>query len=83
MLCLNVLNDSNSVLSRCMCVGEGGGRGFLDISTAECVVETFTLHKSEKHIHNIKTIFYLHDCISFNDLPYSNQPFLLHTLGAN
>ena len=50
-MCLNVLNDSNSVLSRCMCVGEmggggggGGGGGFLDISTAEDVVETFTLH---------------------------------------
>ena len=41
---LNVLNDSNSVLSRCMCVrGMGGGR-VLDISTAECVVETLTLH---------------------------------------
>ena len=24
--------------------GGGGGGGFLDISTAECVVETFTLH---------------------------------------
>ena len=39
-LCSNVLS---SVLSRCMCV-MGKGRGFLDISTAECVVETFTLH---------------------------------------
>ena len=44
-LCLNVLNDSNSELSRCMCVGGmRGGGGLLDISTAECVVETFTLH---------------------------------------
>ena len=34
--CFNVLN---SVLSRCMCV-RGRGREFLDISTAECVVET-------------------------------------------
>ena len=24
-LCLNVLNDSNSALSRCMCVRGGGG----------------------------------------------------------
>ena len=24
--------------------GGGGGGGFLDISTAECVYETFTLH---------------------------------------
>ena len=37
-LCFNVLN---SVLSRCMCVRGGG---VLDISTSECVVETFTLH---------------------------------------
>ena len=41
-LSLNVLNDSNFNLSRCMCV-RGIGR-FLDISTAGCVVETFTLH---------------------------------------
>ena len=53
--------------------GEGGG-GFLVLSTAECVVETFTVEsihikvKSEKHIHNMATIFYLYDCISFNDL---------------
>ena len=40
-LCFNVLNDSNSVLSRCMCVRGRGGGGVLDISTAECVVETF------------------------------------------
>ena len=55
-----------------VCVsGEGGD--FLDISTVECVVETLVLHsykgKSEKHIHNITTIFYLYDWISFNDLP--------------
>ena len=45
-MCLNVVNDSNSVLSRSLCVGGGGGvgGGFLDISTTECVVETFTLH---------------------------------------
>ena len=43
-LCLNVLNDSSSVLSRCMSVGGGGGGDFLDISTVGCVVETFTLH---------------------------------------
>ena len=53
--------------------GGGGGGGFLDISMAECLVETFTLHsykcQSEKHIHNMATIFYLYDCISNNDLP--------------
>ena len=56
-----------------VCRGKGEW-GFLDISMAECVVETFTLHsykgaKSEKHIHNMATIFYLYGCISFNDLP--------------
>ena len=69
-LCFNVLNDSNSVLSRCMCVrGRERGGGFLDISTAECVVETLLKAKSEKHIHNMTSIFYFYDCISFNDLP--------------
>ena len=47
-LCLNVLNDSNAVIiSVYVCRGKeglGGEWGFLDISTAECVVETFTLH---------------------------------------
>ena len=57
--------------SGCEC---GGELGFFDISTAEFVVESFTLHsynkaKSEKHIHNMTTIFYLYDCIAFNDLP--------------
>ena len=62
-----------------VCVSGGRGWGFLDISTAECVVETFTLHSYKgqvgtlKHIHNMTTIFYLYDCISFNDLPESKQ----------
>ena len=43
-LCFNVLN---SVLYRCMCV-RGRGRGFLEISTAECVVETFFILLSFK-----------------------------------
>ena len=53
-----------------VCVlGERGG--VLHISTADCVVEKFTLHsaKSEKDIHNKTTIFYLYGCISINDLP--------------
>ena len=56
-----------------VCVLREGGGGFLDISTAECVAETLhSIHikaKSEKHIHNMTTIFYLYDCISFNNLP--------------
>ena len=73
LLCLNVLNDSIYELYRCMCIrAMGGGGGFLVISTTECVIEAFTIHikvKSEKHIHNMATIFRLYDCISFNDLP--------------
>ena len=49
-LSLDVLNDSNSyylgvcvIGEVCVC-GGGGGGGFLDILTAECVAETFTLH---------------------------------------
>ena len=58
-LSLNVLNDSMFVLSRCMCVRErGGGSSLFHIKV-----------KSEKHIHNMTKIFYLYDCISFNDLP--------------
>ena len=53
--------------------GGGGGGGVRDISTAECVVKPLhSIHikaKSEKHIHNMATLFYLYDCISFNDLP--------------
>ena len=57
-LCFNVLN---SVLTRLMCV-RGRGRGFLDISTAECVVETFTLHSfkgqvRKAYIHNNDVLF--------------------------
>ena len=62
-----------------MCRGErGGGGGFLDIWMAECVYETFihSIHikvKSEKHIHNMATIFFLYDCISFNPYFYSTH----------
>ena len=35
--------------------------------------------KSEKHIHNMTTIFYLY-MIVFHSM---TQPFLLHTLAAN
>ena len=58
-----------------VCVSGGGGWGFLDMSTAECVLKlSHSIHtcvkaKSEKHIHNMTPIFYLYDCISFNDFP--------------
>ena len=88
-LCLNVLNDNISVLSRCMCVrrrGGGGGASLLFQRRSVKLKISHSIHtkvKSEKHIHNMTTIFYLYDCISFNDLPESNQPFLLHTLASN
>ena len=76
-LCSNVLNDSISVLSRCMCRrgrGGGGGGGASSLFRRRSVWLKLlqSIHikvKSEKHIHNMTTIFYLYDCISFNDLP--------------
>ena len=55
-LSLNVLNDNIFVLSRCMCVRERGG--VLVISTAECVVETFTIHSSKGQV---RKAYSLHD----------------------
>ena len=54
-------------LGVCVLGEGGGGAGFLDISTAECSIHIKA--KSGKNIHNMTTIFYLFDCISFNDLP--------------
>ena len=54
----NVINDSISVLSRCMCVRGRGGGGFLVISTAECVVDTFTIHSYKGHV---RKAYSLHD----------------------
>ena len=72
-LCLNVINDSISVLSRCMCVrGRGGGASSLFRRRSVWLKLLQSIHikvKSEKYIHNMATIFYLYDCISFNDLP--------------
>ena len=73
-LCLNVLNDSISVLSRCMCVRGrgGGGASSLFRRRSMWLKLSHSIHikvKSEKHIHNMTTIFYLYDCISFNDHP--------------
>ena len=58
-----------------VCVsGEGGGGGASSIFRRRSVWLKLShfIHikaKSEKHIHNMATIFYLYDCISFNDLP--------------
>ena len=58
-----------------VCVlGEGGG-GVASSIFRRWSVWLKLLHsihikaKSEKHIHNMTTIFYLYDCISFNNLP--------------
>ena len=61
-----------------VCVsGELGGGGPRYFDSGVCVrgVCMKLLHsidikaKSEKHIHNMTTIFCLYDCISLNDLP--------------
>ena len=59
-LCLNVLNDSISVLSRCMCVRgmEGGGASSLFRRRSVWLKLSYSIHikvKSEKHIHNMTT----------------------------
>ena len=55
-----------------VCKGKRGG-GVLVISTAAIWLKLLqSIHikvKSEKNIHNKTKIFYLYDCISFNDLP--------------
>ena len=53
--------------------GGGGGGGVSSIFRRRTVwlKPLHSIHikaKSEKHIHNMATIFYLYDCISFNDL---------------
>ena len=71
-LCFNVLNDSNSVLPRCMCVRGKGGAFSIFRRRSVWLKLLHSIHlkaKSEKHIHNMTTIFYFYDCISFNDLP--------------
>ena len=78
-LCLNVLNDSNSVLFRCtcvrgsVCVCVGGGAFSIFRRRSVWLKLLHSIHlkakSEERHIHNMTTIFYLYDCISFNDLP--------------
>ena len=47
---LKCSNDISFVFSSCMCVRGSGGGGFLDISMAECVVKTFTLHSYKSQV---------------------------------
>ena len=54
--------------------GGGGGGGASSIFRRRRVwlKLSHSIHlkaKSEKHVHNMTTIFYLYDCISFNGLP--------------
>ena len=52
--------------------GGGGGASSIFRRRIVCMKLLHTIHlkaKSEKHIHNMTTIFYLYDCILFNDLP--------------
>ena len=71
-LSLNVLIDSNSVYNLGVCVsGERGGGAASSIFRRRSVwlKPLHSIHikaKSEKHIHNMATIFYLYDCILFN-----------------
>ena len=61
-LCLNVLIDSKG----------GGAASSIFRRRSVCLKPLHSIHikaKSEKHIHKMATIFYLNDCISFNDLP--------------
>ena len=56
-----------------VCVSGKGGGGASSIFGRRTVwlKPLHSIHikvKSEKHIHNMATIFYLYDCISFNDL---------------
>ena len=51
---LSVLTPAVTLYYLGVCVtgerGGGGGGGFLDISTAECVYETFTLHSHKGQV---------------------------------
>ena len=56
-----------------VCVqGKEGGGSLLFLRRSVWLKLLQSIHikvKSEKHIHNKTKIFYLYDCISFNDLP--------------
>ena len=56
-----------------VCVsGEGDGASSMFRRRNVWLKLSHSIHikaKSEKHMYNMTTIFYLYDCISFNDLP--------------
>ena len=86
-LCLNVLNDSNRIISVFLCLGNGGGASSkFRRRSLVCLKFLHSIHikaKLEKHIHNTTTIFYSYGCISINDLPLIMQPSIpTRTLAA-
>ena len=61
-----------SYLGVCVSGERGGGASSIFRRRSVCMKLLHSIHikaKSEKHIHNMKTIFFVYDCISFNDLP--------------
>ena len=56
-----------------VCVsGKGGGASSIFRRQSVWLKLSHSIHikvKSEKHVYNMTKIFYLHDCISFNDPP--------------
>ena len=58
------------IISVYVCKGKGGSSLFRRRSVWLKLLQSIHIKvKSEKHIHNMTKIFYLYDCISFNDLP--------------
>ena len=50
--------------------GEWGGASSIFRRGSVCLKTSIHIKaKSEKHIHNMATIFYLYDCFLFSDLP--------------
>ena len=71
-MCLNVLNDSKCIISVYVCKGKRVGASSIFRRRSVWLKLLHSIHikaKSEKHIHNITTIFYSYGCISINDLP--------------
>ena len=58
--------------------GGGGGASSIFRRRSVWLKSLHSIHikaKPEKHILNMTTIFYLYDCISFNDLPNPTNHF--------